>query len=375
MQHGTPYQLYDERQIRENCRSLITAFRTQFGPTFRQYFAVKALPNPAILKILVEEGCGLDCSSTSELHIAAALGVTGGDVMYTSNYTSKSDLAMARELGVVINLDDASLVESLAGVKSGGMPPLISFRLNPGLGRTDSETASNVLGGPEAKFGVPMEQVVGAYQAAKAAGATRFGMHMMTGSCVMNEEYWQETVCVLLDAVARVQRECGIPAFEFINIGGGLGIPYRANAPVVDVAALAQRLKNTMVQRWGVATGGSGQPMPALYMENGRYMTGPFGWLVSRCHAVKKAWGGVYYGLDSCMANLMRPGMYGSYHHITVPVREGQGARSSAHVVGTLCENNDWFAKVRHTGCARARALLNQCGALFLLAQNPRSNP
>jgi diaminopimelate decarboxylase len=253
---------------------------------------VKALPNPAILKILVEEGCGLDCSSTSELHIAAALGVTGGDVMYTSNYTSQSDLAMARELGVVINLDDASLVGSLAGVKSGGMPPLISFRLNPGLGRTDSETASNVLGGPEAKFGVPMEQVVGAYRAAKEAGATRFGMHMMTGSCVMNEEYWQETVCVLLDAVARVQRECGIPAFEFINIGGGLGIPYRANAPVVDVAALAQRLKSTMVQRWGVATAGSGQPMPALYMENGRYMTGPFGWLVSRCHAVKKAWGG-----------------------------------------------------------------------------------
>jgi len=306
---------------------------------------VKALPNPAILRILVEEGCGLDCSSTSELHIAESLGVTGGNVMYTSNYTSAKDLGVALKMGVVINLDDSSLVESLRSLK-GTMPELVSFRLNPGLGRTDSETKSNVLGGPDAKFGVPMDQVVEAYRAAKAGGAKRFGMHMMTGSCVLNDEYWQETVCVLLDAVARVQRECGISSFEFINIGGGLGIPYRPDVPSVDVPSLAARLKRTMLERWSVATGDSGQALPSLYMENGRYMTGPFGWLVSRCHAVKNAWGSTYYGLDSCMANLMRPGMYGSYHHITVPSREGGGARAKAHVVGTLCENNDWFAKV-----------------------------
>jgi diaminopimelate decarboxylase len=343
--HGTPYQLYDEAAIRDNCRRLLSAFSRAF-PGFRQYFAVKALPNPAILRILVEEGCGLDCSSSSELHIAAALGVPGRDVMYTSNYTSEADLGTAFDGGVIINLDDASLVESLVRAR-GRAPSLISFRLNPGVGRTDSETASNVLGGPGAKFGVPRDQIVGAYRAAAAAGATRFGMHMMTGSCVMNDAYWEETVAVLVRTAAEVMREAGIPRFEFINIGGGLGIPYRPGAPSVDVECLAARLAEVMAAAWAGAVGAGGAPLPALRMENGRFMTGPFGWLVSRCEAVKRAYGATYFGLDACMANLMRPGMYEAYHHVTVPAREGAGARAKAHVVGTLCENNDWFAKVR----------------------------
>ena len=352
--HGTPYQLYDERGIRENARALMRAFRAHFGDSFKQYFAVKALPNPAILQLLVSEGCGLDCSSTAELHIAAALGVAGADVMYTSNYTSSQDIGVAVAQGAILNLDDASLVDSAVGA-CGRLPQLISFRLNPGLGRTDSETASNVLGGPEAKFGVPPEQIVGAYKAAQRAGATRFGMHMMTGSCVMSEEYWLETVGVLLDAVARVQRECGIASFEFINIGGGLGIPYRPQDPVVDLTQLPAKIKAVMTQRWAAA-GCGGTPLPALYMENGRYMTGPFGWLVTRCHAIKSAFGATYYGVDACMANLMRPGMYNSYHHITVPAREGAGARAPANVVGTLCENNDWFAKVRSSSRRNTRS-------------------
>jgi diaminopimelate decarboxylase len=247
---------------------------------------------------------------------------------------------------VIINLDDASLVDSLVQVR-GRCPELMCFRLNPGLGRTDSETASNVLGGPDAKFGVPPDQIVGAYKAAKAAGATRFGLHMMTGSCVLNADYWSETVTVLLDTLAKVRAEVGIE-FEFINIGGGLGIPYRPEQPTVDVPSLAVSLR-ALVDAWWAnheAQGGlmHGAARPTLYMENGRYMTGPYGWLVTRCEVIKRSWA-VYYGVDSCMANLMRPGMYGSYHHITVPAREGS-ERSTANVVGTLCENNDWFAKV-----------------------------
>lgn len=353
--YGTPFQLYDEEAIRMNCRSLIAAMSKRF-PNFKQYFAVKALPNPAILRILVEEGCGLDCSSTSELHIAHTLGVSGPDVMYTSNYTSKKDLAMAFDLGVSMNLDDVSLVAHLVEVR-GRCPELISFRLNPGLGRTDSETASNVLGGPDAKFGVAPYQIVDAYRAAKAAGAKRFGMHMMTGSCVLNTDYWRDTVSVLLDTVARVHTELGI-TFEFINIGGGLGIPYRPGQSVVDVDAVAAAVSETVTAKWA-SSGMSGSP-PRLFMENGRYMTGPYGWLVARCEVVKSTWAR-YYGLDACMSNLMRPGMYGAYHYITVPARE-EGAlgavvpREKANVVGTLCENNDWFAKVcmlYTRGCGR----------------------
>ena len=187
---GTPLQLYSEVGIRENARALFSAF--SIFPGFRQYFAVKALPSPAILRILIQEGCGLDCSSSAELHIASLLGVPGDRIMYTSNYTSKKDLGIAFDQGAVMNLDDASLVKSLVEAR-GKCPDLISFRLNPGLGRTDSETASNVLGGPNAKFGVPREQMITAYSAAQAAGASRFGMHMMTGSCVMNVDYWVGT--------------------------------------------------------------------------------------------------------------------------------------------------------------------------------------
>lgn len=201
-----------------------------------------------------------------------------------------------------------------------------------------------MLGGPDAKFGVPPFQIVDAYARAKAAGAKRFGMHMMTGSCVMNSEYWTETVTVLLETVARVRRELGIE-FEFINIGGGLGIPYRPGVPSVDVEALAAQLARVVAEQQ--AANGSGAKPPRLCMENGRYMTGPFGWLVARCEVVKDTYAR-YYGLDACMSNLMRPGMYGAYHHITIPAREADDKpRTAANVVGTLCENNDWFAKDR----------------------------
>ena len=279
--YGTPYQLYDEGAIRANARSLISTLSCHF-PDFKQFYAVKALPNPAILRVLISEGCGLDCSSASELHIASLLGVPGESVMYTSNYTSKADLAVAFDQGVIMNLDDITLVDHLVEVR-GRCPDLISFRLNPGLGRTDSETASNVLGGPDAKFGVPPFQIVEAYRKAQAAGSKRFGIHMMTGSCVLNNEYWRETLTVLLDTIAQVHRELGI-SFEFINIGGGLGIPYRPGQPENDVETLAKNLKAVVSERLSAHA----LPFtPRLFMENGRYMTGPFGWLVARCEVIK----------------------------------------------------------------------------------------
>lgn len=281
---------------------------------------------------------------------------------------SQEDLAWAVNQGVILNLDgecerllglrrsrgcqlhrlyravfltDASLVDTVA--ENGKFPDLICFRLNPGLGRTDSSTVSNVLGGPEAKFGVPPDQIVDAYRRAKAAGATRFGIHMMTGSCVLNEEYWSETVAALVDTMAKVQAEVGIDAFEFLNIGGGMGVAYKPDETPVDVPALVARLRRTL----DAALARAGIPQPKrLFMENGRFVTGPHGWLVTRVQATKQAFGAKYLGVDANMAHLMRPGMYSSYHHISVPAHEGS-LRVPTNVVGTLCENNDWFAKGR----------------------------
>lgn len=335
-QYGTPFQLYDEKQIRDNLADLLGAFREHF-PTFQNFFAVKALPNPAILQVVLDAGCGLDCSSTAELYIADQLGVAPENVMYTSNYTSPTDLEIAFNQGVIMNLDDLSLVQSLA-TRVSGFPDLISFRFNPGLGNTDSETASNVLGGPSAKFGVPEEQIEDAYRQAKALGAKRFGIHMMTGSCVLGDDYWAETVSLIMGKMAELSNKLDIE-FEFVNIGGGIGIPYRPSEDRVNYKQLAHRVQavwNQKLREHNIAS------QPKLLMECGRCVTGPYGWLVAKCEVVKTAFDNKYCGLDACMANLMRPGMYGSYHHITVPGRSGK--LQITKVVGTLCENNDWFS-------------------------------
>lgn len=337
-EYGTPFQLYDEQAIRDNLSKLVGAFRKHF-PTFQNFFAVKALPNPATLQIVLESGCGLDCSSRAELYIADKLGVDPEHVMYTSNYTSSEDLEAASKQGVIINLDDVTLVESLLN-RAGKLPDVISFRFNPGLGNTDSDTKSNILGGPSAKFGVPEDQIEAAYAKAKAHGVKRFGIHMMTGSCVLGDDYWAETVGRLLAKMAELQQKLGIE-FEFVNIGGGIGIPYHPDDEDkrVDYATLAQRIRNVWEE---TLEANDIKTPPRLLMECGRCVTGPYGWLVSKCEVVKQAYGNKYCGLDACMANLMRPGMYGSYHHITVPGKTGPAKITK--VVGTLCENNDWFA-------------------------------
>lgn len=339
-QFGTPLQIYDETSIRKNCQELIHTFSSYF-PVFKQFFAVKALPNPAILRVLISEGCGLDCSSKAELFIAKQVGCTGEDVMFTSNYTSKEDLKYALDLGVILNLDDISLVHDVVNI-SGKCPDLICFRLNPGLGHTDSMTKSNVLGGPSAKFGVPPDQILEAYALAKQHGAKRFGIHMMTGSCVMDEQYWETSTKILFETVNKLQEELEI-AIEFVNVGGGLGIPYRPHENRVNIDAVASNIRNVFTR----SSDGRNHSIPKLFMENGRYMTGPYGWLMTRIHVIKHAFGEKYLGVDASMANLMRPGMYNAYHHIDI-INDSEPAETEyVNVVGTLCENNDWFAKVR----------------------------
>ena len=357
-EYGTPLQLYSEDGIRSQARELIEAFQKAGFQNFKEYFAVKALPNPAILVLLTRfENCGLDCSSTGELWISEKVGCK--DVMYTSNYTSKDDLKKAVRQKVIINLDDETLVDSLAeACKEDGLkfPELMCFRLNPGVGNTQSETSSNLLGGPTAKFGVAPDQIESAYRKARLYGATRFGIHMMTGSCVTDEEYWAISVERLLETLKALSATLNI-RFEFVNIGGGIGIPYHDGQPEVDV----NRVASIIADKFENAFGSQKEKWPQLIMENGRYITGPFGWLVTRCHAVKSAFNTQFYGVDACMANLMRPGMYGSHHHITVPEAEKRGGKVlPCNVVGTLCENNDWFAKDRSLPQA-------QVGDLFVI--------
>ena len=348
---NTPLQIYDGNLILKNQQKFIDTMTNNFIG-FRQYFAVKALPNPNILKLLIDNGSYLDCSSKVELMMASNLGLKGEKIMFTSNYTSKEDLKFAKELGAIINLDDISLIDDLASLGTNGqLPELLCFRLNPGIGKTDSETVSNVLGGPDAKFGIPPFQIVEAYQKAKKLGVKRFGLHMMTGSNVLNFEYWDELIKILFENLTNIQKMTEV-TIEFINIGGGIGIPYKPDQPKFDVDKLSNLLRSSInreIQRYGISE-------PRLCMENGRFITGPYGWLVSKCNVIKNTYQ-KYYGLDACMANLMRPGMYGAYHHISVVGKENKREKEKerekeletevANVVGTLCENNDWFAKDR----------------------------
>ena len=332
--YDTPLQVYDEKLIRNNVNNLIHKFNNKFN--FKQFFAVKALPNPHILKILIEEGCGLDCSSISELYIAKKLGVDSQDIFFTSNFTSKQELKYAYDMDVHINLDDISLIDDLYNIYN-KFPKKICFRLNPGVGYTNSETKSNVLGGPDAKFGISTDNILEAYKKAKELGCQKYGIHMMTGSCVLDNNYWCETINILLNNMEKIENNLNI-TFEYINIGGGLGIPYKQDEKSIDIDILVDKIYTILINKK--------KNLPKLYMENGRYITGPYGWLLSKCNCIKHSFNNIYYGLDACMTHLMRPGMYGSFHYISVPLNKTDKFKIS-NVVGTLCENNDWFAKNR----------------------------
>jgi diaminopimelate decarboxylase len=330
-QHPTPFYLYDERGIREQARRLTDAFGWCAG--FMEYFAVKATPNPAILAILREEGCGADCSSLAELALAERVGLSGEQIMFSSNDTPAEEFQKARELGALINLDDIGHIAFLE--RHAGLPNLISFRYNPGPLRT----GNSIIGNPvESKFGVTRPQLFEGYRIARDKGVRRFGLHTMVVSNELNPDSIVATATMLFELAAEISAALDI-RFELINIGGGLGIPYRPSERAIDLAALAARIR----QAYDAIVAANGLAPLKLCMECGRAITGPHGFLVARVRHLKQTYK-LYAGLDATMADLMRPGMYGAYHHLSVLGKEHLPPDGVYDVTGSLCENNDKFA-------------------------------
>jgi diaminopimelate decarboxylase len=330
----TPFYVYDERGIRENARRMLSAFSV--FPSYREHFAVKALPNPFILKILAGEGFGADCSSYPELLLAEMSGMEGEGIMFTSNETPAKEYLKARELGAVINLDDFTHIEYLE--KTAGLPELISCRYNPG----PLKEGNAIIGKPEeAKYGFTGEQLVEGYRLLKKKGVKRFGLHAMVASNELSLDYHLETGRLLFGLAVEIKNKTGV-CLEFVNLGGGLGIPYRPEQAAVSWEALASGLKKIYDEILPPAGLGG----LAIHTEYGRPVTGPYGWLVARAIHKKEIYRN-YIGLDASMADLMRPALYGAYHHITVPGKEGAPLTETCDVVGSLCENNDKFAVQR----------------------------
>ncbi|MCU7915555.1 MAG: diaminopimelate decarboxylase [Candidatus Thiodiazotropha sp. (ex Gloverina cf. vestifex)] len=327
--YGTPFHLYDEKGIRETGNALIDAFAGV--ESFREYFAVKALPNPSVMKLMQSMGFGLDCSSIAELALSRQIGARGEEIMFTSNNTSPKEFAAAAaDGGCILNLDDISLIDKIPE-----MPELICFRYNPG----ERRTGNSIIGNPvESKYGVSHDQLLDAYRQAKARGAKRFGLHTMLASNELNHAYMVETTRMLLERVEWISSELDI-TFDFINIGGGLGIPYRPEEKPLDIVSMGREI-NKLFELFKKQHG----YMPKLCVESGRYMTGPHGVLVTSTINRKEIYR-TYVGVDSCMSSLMRPGMYGAYHHISVLGKTGND--ETVDVVGSLCENNDKFAVQR----------------------------
>ena len=329
--YGTPFHIYDEAGIRATGKQLNQAFSAIGG--FREYYAVKALPNPRILAIMKDLGFGFDCSSIPELISSRQVGGRGEDIMFTSNNTTLEEFQMAAaEGGCILNLDDISLV-----AKVPEFPELVCFRYNPGPRRTGNVIIGNPV---EAKYGITHDQVVDAYKLAQERGAKRFGIHTMVASNERDYTYIVETARMLLQLAEMVEGELGI-RFEFLNIGGGLGIPYRPEDQPLDLATMAKEIVGIFAEF--KSTHGFA---PRMYMESGRWVTGPHGALITRAINHKNIYR-QYVGVDACMSSLMRPGMYEAYHHIDVIGKTGQGKSEVYDVVGSLCENNDKFAVQR----------------------------
>ena len=329
--YPTPFHLYDEATIRANFRRLRDAFA--WAPNFREHFAVKALPNPRIVQLLHEEGAGTDCSSIAELIISEAAGVTGEEIMLTSNDTPYDEFQKALELGAVINLDDITHLDYMA--QHAGLPKVLSFRYNPG----DLIEGNDIIGKPmEAKYGLTRPQMFEAYRRAREMGVQRFGLHTMVISSELRTEAFLLTARIMFELAAELKERLGIH-IEFVNLGGGFGIPYRPEESPVDYVAVGagvERLYHEIMRPAGLGDVG-------IRTESGRAMTGDAGWLVSTVLHEKNTYKH-YIGLDSCMANLMRPALYGAYHHITVLGKEHAPADHIYDITGSLCENNDKFA-------------------------------
>ena len=331
-QYKTPFHLYDERGIVENAKKLGAAF--SWNPGFKEYFAVKATPNPVILKILKQQGCGVDCSSQTELMMAQRCGFSGPEIMFSSNATPAEEFVYAKKLGAIINLDDFTHIDFLA--QNAGIPETICLRYNPG---GDFVISNQIMDKPgEAKYGLTKAQLFEGYTKLRGLGAKKFGIHAFLASNTLTNEYYPALSRLLFETIVELKKQTGIKV-SFVNLSGGVGIPYRPTDEPNDIAKIAALVKNA----YDEVLLGEGLGDVAIYTELGRFMLGPYGCLVATAVHKKEIYKN-YIGLDACAANLMRPAIYGAYHHITVSGKENLIADHVYDVTGSLCENNDKFA-------------------------------
>lgn len=334
--YPTPFHLYDEAGIRKNAQRLHEAFA--WNPGFKEYFAVKATPNPAILQILREEGCGVDCATFTELMLVDALGFHGEEIMFSSNMTPLADFELAHKLGAIINLDDYTDIEYLAKLPS--VPRKICLRYNPGGNFTISNEIMDTPG--EAKYGLTRSQLSQAVKELLELGVEEFGLHAFLASNTTTNEYYPTLARMLFEVLQELHRETGAH-FGFVNLSGGIGVPYHPSQEAADIMAIGAGVENAFNEV--LVPAGLGHV--AIVAELGRYMLAPYGHLIATAIRHKNIYKN-YIGLDACAANLMRPAMYGSYHHITVAGKEDHPHDQVYDVVGGLCENNDKFAINRH---------------------------
>lgn len=329
--YPTPFHIYDEKAIIDNIHSLQKAFA--WAPNFKEYFAVKATPNPTLLKLFKAEGLGMDCSSLPELVLSEKVGITGEEIMFSSNNTPMEEFDYALKLGAIINLDDISHIEYLE--RKHQLPSTISFRYNPGPLRDGNA----LIGKPEeAKYGLTREQIFEAYQICKEKGCQKFGIHTMIVSNELNPEYFAETAKMMFDLIVEIKDKTGVE-ISFVDLGGGIGIPYRPEQEAMDLELVSSLVK----KHYDDIIVANGIENLQIMLECGRMVTGPYGYLVTKAIHYKNTYRN-YIGVDACMANLMRPGMYGAYHHITVAGKENAATDHIYDVVGSLCENCDKFA-------------------------------
>lgn len=334
-QYGTPLYVYEENRIRDNFRRAMQAFRKHYD-NFRFFYAIKANNNLAVANILRQEGAGIDAASINEILLAKKLGLGGEDVMFSGNFLSDEDIRQGLESGVIFNLDDISL---LPRVLKYGKPEILSFRVNPGYGKSDVG-AFVTNAGPDAKFGVHPDQVLNAFRMARDAGITRFGAHMMPGSCIREPEYFKFITSLLMDIIGNAGKELGIN-FEFIDLGGGLGIPYKHDDYALDIDKAAELVAGVFREKIAQY----GLKAPRLMMEPARYFVGDAGYIIGTVHAIKDSYKRII-GTDVSMNTLARPAMYGSYHHIYVNGKE-DAPRAALGLCGQVCENTDFWVRDR----------------------------